>query len=73
MISIGRRPTESDIAPEQVVTKVAPISDIATIRPSIVGSFCKLNSFFMYKTAPKSHYNNNKQLSSRKINLDFNF
>ncbi|KAL4569633.1 hypothetical protein LXL04_025275 [Taraxacum kok-saghyz] len=34
--SIGRRPTQSDTAPEQVVTRVAPINDIATIRPSIV-------------------------------------
>lgn len=59
---MGRRPTESDIAPEQVVTIVAPMSDIATIRPSIVGSFCKLNSFFMYKTDPISHYNNKYQL-----------
>lgn len=39
-ISIGRRPIESDNGPENVVTMVAPISDIDTISPSTVGSFC---------------------------------
>jgi hypothetical protein len=38
IINIGRRPNKSDRAPEHVVTTVAPISDIATIRPSTVGS-----------------------------------
>lgn len=40
------------MAPEHVVIIVAPISDIATISPSTVGSLSKLNSLFMYKTAP---------------------
>uniref|UniRef100_A0A7C9ENL4 Uncharacterized protein n=1 Tax=Opuntia streptacantha TaxID=393608 RepID=A0A7C9ENL4_OPUST len=31
---------------------VAPISDMATIKPSKVGAASKLNSFLMYKTAP---------------------
>lgn len=38
MINMGRRPSKSDRAPEHVVTTVAPISDMATIRPSTVGS-----------------------------------
>lgn len=40
------------MAPEHVVIIVAPISDIATISPSTVGSLSKLNSLLMYKTAP---------------------
>ena len=46
-ISIGRRPIESDTDPENVVTNVPPIRDMATISPSIVGSLSKLNSFLM--------------------------
>jgi hypothetical protein len=43
---------ESANAPATVVTAVAPMRDVAaTTRPSIRGSLCKLNSFFMYKTA----------------------
>ena len=52
-MSIGRRPRESAIAPEQVVIRVAPISDVATISPSKVGWLSNWNSFFMYKTAPE--------------------
>jgi len=51
-ISIGRRPIQSDTGPENVVMIVAPMSDMATISPSTVGSLCNLNSFFMYRTAP---------------------
>ena len=52
IISMGRRPTESETGPENVVIHVAPINDVATMSPSIVGSLCKLNSFLMYRTAP---------------------
>jgi hypothetical protein len=51
-MSIGRRPIQSDTGPENVVMMVAPISDMATISPSTVGSLCNWNSFFMYRTAP---------------------
>lgn len=40
---------QSEIAPEQVVITVAPIRDIATIRPSMV--VCKTRSSFMYTMA----------------------
>jgi hypothetical protein len=45
---------ESANAPATVVTAVAPMRDVAaTTRPSIRGSLCKLNSFFLCtKTAP---------------------
>lgn len=53
MISIGRLPTQSDTGPENVVMIVAPISDIATISPSMVGSESNLNSFLMYSIEPE--------------------
>lgn len=46
-INIYRLPTQSDTGPENVVMIVAPISDIATINPSMVGALSNLNSFLM--------------------------
>ena len=48
MINKGRQPSKYDKGPAHVLTPVAPISDMATIRPSIVGSLCKLNSPLLY-------------------------
>nr|CAB3448430.1 unnamed protein product [Digitaria exilis] len=36
-MSMGRRPTESETGPEKVVITVAPMSDVATTRPSTAG------------------------------------
>lgn len=47
IISIVRRPRKSDAGPENVVINVAPMSDVATISPSNVGSLSKLNSFLI--------------------------
>jgi hypothetical protein len=48
---MGLLPIELATAPENVVMTVAPMRDMAMMRPSISGSLYKLNSFFMYKTA----------------------
>lgn len=37
IISMGRRPRESERTPEKVVIAVAPMRDMARISPSIVG------------------------------------
>jgi hypothetical protein len=52
-MSIGSRPIQSDTGPENVVMIVAPISDMATISPSTVGSLSSLNSFFIYNRAAR--------------------
>jgi len=67
MINIGRRPSQSEMGPEQVVTTVAPIRDIATIRPSMVGSLSNRNSLFMYKIDPA--WQGKTQHSSIKMKL----
>jgi len=67
---MGRLPMESATAPENVVTTVAPMRDMATIRPSIRGSLCKLNSFFMYKTAPAEIRHQVKQ-GQNKVKLQY--
>lgn len=46
-MSIGRLPMESDRGPENFVMTVAPIRDMATMSPSMVGWPCKWNSLLI--------------------------
>lgn len=70
---MGRRPSESDIDPEHVVIKVAPISDMATINPSRVGWVSNFNSLFIYKRAPAAKVKEgSSKVSTKKTSLTRN-